>query len=111
MAMYLRICDGERERIGPASMRAVEQAFAPGVPMLPGTEISLADGDRWLTAVPLDAREGGTSGETEEFLLMSASENGAALSGPVGRSEALQRFREFVLARAAETEPCRRIFP
>jgi hypothetical protein len=109
--MNLRICDGERERIGPASMEVVEQAFAPGMPIRQGTEISLADGDRWLTAVPLDAREAGTSGETEEFLLMSASGDGAALSGPVGRSEALQRFREFVLAGAAETEPCRRIFP
>ena len=102
--MNLRICDGERERIWPASVELVEQAFAAGVPMRAGTEISLADGDGWLVAVALGARESSPSGETEEFLLTSSRGHGAALSGPVRRSEMLRRFREFVLSRAAEVE-------
>jgi hypothetical protein len=93
--MNLRICDGERERVVPASVELVEQAFAPGVPIRPGTEISLADGDRWLAVTALGAGETGTGSEAEEFLLMSGNGDGAALSGPVGRSEVLRRFREF----------------
>jgi hypothetical protein len=109
--MNLRICDGEGERIWPASVEVVEQAFAPSVRMRMGTEISLADGERWLAAVALGAREGGTGGETERFLLTNANGDNATLSDPVGRGEALRRFREFLLARAAQAESCRRIFP
>ncbi len=79
--------------------------------MRPGTEISLADSDGWLAGVALGARESSTSGKTEEFLLTSANEDGAALSGPVGRCEVLRRFREFVMSRSAEAEPCRRTLP
>jgi hypothetical protein len=48
--MNLRICDGERERRVPASVELVEQAFASGVPIREGTEITLVEGERWLAA-------------------------------------------------------------
>jgi hypothetical protein len=46
--MRLRICDGEHEGILPGSSEAVEHAFAPGVALRRGTEITLADGRHWL---------------------------------------------------------------
>jgi hypothetical protein len=49
--MRLRICDGERERIAPPSIEMVEQAFAAGASLPRGTEITLTDGERWLTAL------------------------------------------------------------
>jgi hypothetical protein len=97
--MNLRICDGERERIVPASIEVVEQAFATGVPMHPGTEITAADGERWLVALAFGSPVAGRGGEAEEFLLSGdGGENGAS-TGRVSRREALRRFREFVLAR------------
>jgi hypothetical protein len=98
--MILRICDGERERVTPASIPVVEQAFAPGVALRTGTEISLVEGDGWLVALAIGAAETPGSDGTEQFLLTSAEGNDAALTGLVGRREALQRFREFVFASA-----------
>jgi hypothetical protein len=109
--MKLRICDGERERVWPASVELVDQAFTPGVPIRPGTEISLADGDGWLVAVALDAQDSSTSGGTEQFLLTSTDGDGTALSGPVDKGEMLRRFRDFVISRAVESEPCRGTLP
>jgi len=107
--MILRICDGERERITPASIDLVEQAFAPGMALRIGTEISLVEGDCWLVALAIGASESPTGGGTEEFLLTSANGNDAALTGPLGRREVLQRFREFVGASVAELhEHCNR---
>lgn len=75
----------------PASAELVEGVFAPEAPIADGTEITLAEGDRWLAALAVGAR-----GETGEFLLSGAVGETATVSGRAGRSEALRRFREFL---------------
>jgi hypothetical protein len=95
--MRLRICDGERERILPASVEAVEQTFAPEATIREGTEITLADGERWVAALAVGAQAGGGP-ECEEFLLSGDTAEHGPLSGRVLRDEVLQRFREFVLS-------------
>lgn len=91
--MKLRICDGERERIAPASIELVEEAFAQGVPMREGAEIALADGERWIAAIAV----GPSATGSDEFLLSGMTGGAAPPSGRVSRTEALSRFREFVL--------------
>jgi hypothetical protein len=95
--MNLRICDGERERRVPASIELVEQAFAPGVPIREGTEITLVEGERWLAALAVSGPEAGTGEEAGEFLLSGATGEAAEPSGRMGRSEVLRQFRRFVL--------------
>jgi hypothetical protein len=95
--MNLRICDGEREHKVPASIELVEQAFAPGLPIREGTEITLTDGERWLAALAVGSPMMAAGDEAEEFLLSGATGEAAEPSGRVGRSEALRLFRRFVL--------------
>jgi hypothetical protein len=59
--MILRICDNGREQVVPASRERVEQVFAPEASIADGTEITLAEGDRWLAALAVGA-PGGTGG-------------------------------------------------
>lgn len=94
--MKLRICDGEHERIVPASIEMVEQVFAPAVTFRMGTEITLADGGRWLVALALEPPAPRLGQESEQFLLSGGTGGTAVLSGRLGRSEVLRRFREFV---------------
>jgi hypothetical protein len=89
--MRLRICDGERERTSPASIELIEEAFAPATPIREGSEIALADGERWIAAVAVG------QGTKEQFLLSGATGQSDPPSGRVARSEALRRFREFLL--------------
>jgi hypothetical protein len=92
--MILRICHNGREQIVPASPERVEQLFAPEAPIADGTEITLAEGDRWLTALAV-----GAPGGPGEFLLSGAIGETATVSGQAGRSDALRRFREFLSRR------------
>jgi hypothetical protein len=89
--MILRICDNGREQVVPASRELVERLFAPDAPIADGTEITLAEGDRWLAAVAV-----GSPGETGEFLLSGAVGETATISAQVGRNDTLLRFREFL---------------
>jgi hypothetical protein len=89
--MILRICDNGREQVVPASRELVEQVFAPDASIADGTEITLAEGDRWLAALAV-----GVQGGTAEFLLSGAVGETATVSGQAGRSDALRRFREFL---------------
>lgn len=89
--MILRICDNGREQVVPASRELVEQVFAPDASIADGTEITLAEGDRWLAALAV-----GAQGGTAEFLLSGAVGETATVSGQAGRSDALRRFREFL---------------
>ena len=89
--MRLRICDNGRERLVPASPETVERAFAPDAPIADGTEITLADGERWLAALAV-----GTPGGPAEFLLSGAVGEVPTVSGRAGRSDAVRRFREFL---------------
>ena len=92
--MILRICDNGREQIVPASLELVERAFAPDTPIADGTEITLAEGERWLTALAV-----GVPGGPGEFLLSGAIGETATVSGQAGRSDALRRFRDFLSRR------------
>ena len=89
--MRLRICDNGRERLVPASPETVERVFAPDAPISDGTEITLADGERWLAALAV-----GTPGGPAEFLLSGAVGEVPTVSGRAGRSDAVRRFREFL---------------
>ncbi len=89
--MILRICDNGHERIVPASSALVEQVFSPEAAIADGTEITVADGDRWLAALAV-----GTPGATGEFLLSGAVGEEATVSGQAARGDALRRFREFL---------------
>jgi hypothetical protein len=95
--MRLRVCDGNGERILPASVTAVERVFAPGVAIPAGTEISLTAGGVSLVAVALETREADVERESAPFRLLSVNREHASLGGPVSRIEALRQFREFVL--------------
>ena len=89
--MILRICDNGQERIVPASGELVEQVFAPDATIADGTEITLAEADRWLAALA-----GGAPGAAGEFLLSGAVGERATVSGQAARGDALRRFREFL---------------
>jgi hypothetical protein len=91
--MRFRICVAGREHIVPASLELVERTFAPGVPINDGTEITLADGERWLAAIAVGAADA-----ADEFLVSGAADEVAPASIRAARSEALRRFREFLLA-------------
>jgi hypothetical protein len=93
--MRLRICDGDHEHTVSASIEIMEQAFAPGAPLRLGTEITLSNGERWLTAIALGPVKT-AGGEIEQFLLSSASDRSSPRVGRVGRGELLDRFRKFL---------------
>ncbi|MBA3318427.1 MAG: hypothetical protein H0T50_10105 [Gemmatimonadales bacterium] len=94
--MILRVCDNGREQVVPAAPELVESVFAPDTEIADGTEITPAEGDRWVAALAVGARGG-----PGEFLLSGAAGETATVSGQAGRSEALRRFREF-LSRGGE---------
>jgi hypothetical protein len=100
--MKLRICDGEHESIVPASLEMVEQAFAAGVPVRIGTEIALADGPRWLAALALEPPAARAGEEPLQFLLSGGTRGRAVVTGRLGRSEVVRRFRAFI----EEAETC-----
>jgi len=94
--MKLRICDGEYESVLPASLETVEQAFAAIEPVRIGTEITLADGPRWLAALALEPPAPRPGEEPLQFLLSGGTSGRAVVSGRLGRTEVLRRFRAFL---------------
>ena len=100
--MKLRICDGDHDFVVPASLETVEQAFAAGVAVRIGTEITLADGPRWLAALALEPPAPRAGEEPLQFLLSGGTSGRAVVTGRLGRSEVLRRCRAFI----EETEPC-----
>lgn len=103
MPVRLRVCDGDGERIVPASVAAVELVFDPGAAIHAGTEISVTAGEVSLVAIALETREGDTEGEVVQFMLLSISGDHASHVGPLRRSEALRQFCQFVLTARPET--------
>jgi hypothetical protein len=93
--MNLRICDDGAARLAPASIELLERTFAPEAPVAGGTEITLADGGRWLAAIAV-----GRTGQAGEFLLAADLGNNGRLVDLVGRDEALQQFRSFLMGQA-----------
>ena len=49
--MRLRICDGEFERIVPATREVLEEAFSPTTAAAPGTEITLTEAAVYMMSV------------------------------------------------------------
>jgi hypothetical protein len=94
--MILRICDNGNERIEPASPERVTQVFAPDAAIADGTEITLAEGERWLTALAV-----GAPGSAAELLMSGADGETATVSGTMARPEALRLFREFMAPRGS----------
>lgn len=94
--MILRICDNGNEQVEPASPERVERTLAPDAVIADGTEITLAEGDRWLTAVAV-----GAPGSAAELLMSGADGEIATVSGTAARPEALRLFREFLAARGS----------
>jgi hypothetical protein len=89
--MILRICDNGNEQLEPASAERLEQVFAPCAPIADGTEITVADGERWLTALVVGAAD-----SPSELLLSGADGETATVSGIAARPEVLRLFREFM---------------
>ena len=89
--MILRICDNGNQQVEPASAERVEKVFAPDAPIADGTEITVAEGERWLTAMVV-----GAAGSPSELLLSGADGETATVSGTAARSEGLRLFREFM---------------
>ena len=89
--MILRICDNGNEHIEPASPARVDEVLAPSAPIADGTEITVADGERWLTAMVV-----GPPGTPAELLMSGADGEAATVSGVVARPEALRMFRAFL---------------
>jgi hypothetical protein len=89
--MILRICENGNEQVEPASPERLTEVFAPGAPIPDGTEITVAEGERWLTAMAV-----GEAGTPTELLLSGADGETATISGIAARSEALRLFREFM---------------
>ena len=92
----LRICDGEHEFIVPATVEEIERAFASLEPLRIGTEITLARGPRWLAALALETPVMRANEEPPQFLLSGGTSGRAVVSGRLGRSEVLRRFRAFL---------------
>ncbi len=69
----------------------MEQVFAPDATIPDGTEITLAEADRWLAALAV-----GAPGGAGEFLLSGAVGERATVSGQAARGDTLRRFREFL---------------
>jgi hypothetical protein len=89
--MILRICENGNEQVEPASPERVAQVFAPEAPIADGTEITVAERERWLTAMAV-----GPAGSATELLMSGADGEMATVSGITARSEALRLFREFM---------------
>ena len=89
--MILRICENGNEQVEPASPQRVAQVFAPEAPIADGTEITVAERERWLTAMVV-----GVAGSATELLMSGADGETATVAGIAARSEALRLFREFM---------------
>jgi hypothetical protein len=89
--MILRICENGNEQVEPASPKRVAQVFAPEAPIADGTEITVAEAERWLTAMAV-----GAAGSATELLMSGADGETATVAGIAARSEALRLFREFM---------------
>jgi hypothetical protein len=88
--MRLRICDGAGERILPASHELVEEIFAPESATAPGTEITLAAGEYWLSATVLGLNDRAV------YLMSGGAGVGVIALGHTRWNDARQQFRDFL---------------
>jgi hypothetical protein len=88
--MRLRICDGVGERILPASRELVEEVFAPDGATAPGTEITLAAGEHWLSATVLGWNDRAV------YLMSGGAGVGVISLGHTRWNDARQQFQDFL---------------
>lgn len=88
--MRLKICDGEFERILPASRKVIDEAFGPVTAAAPGTEITLTNGERWLSATVLALTERAV------YLMAGGAGIGVIAMGRTRWGDAQQQFRDFL---------------
>jgi hypothetical protein len=88
--MRLRICDGEIERVVPATREVVEEAFAPSTAAAPGTEITLIDGELWLSATVLALTEAAV------YMMSGGRGMGVIVMGRTRWDSARRQFRDFL---------------
>jgi len=93
--MRLRICDGEFERILPASRELLEEAFGPTSAAAPGTEITLTDGELWLSATVLALTESAV------YMMSGGRGMGVIVMGRTRWDSARRQFRDFLAREAA----------
>jgi hypothetical protein len=94
--MILRICDNGHEQIEPASPERLAEVLASDAAITDGTEITVAEGECWITALAV-----GAPGSAAELLLSGAEGETATISGTAARPEALRLFRDFMAARSS----------
>jgi hypothetical protein len=94
--MKLRICDGEFERILPATTALLEEAFGPAGARAPGTEITLAAGGRWLSATVLALTEHAV------YLMAGGPGLGVIAMGRTPWEDARRQFRAFLAQELAD---------
>ena len=87
--MKLRIANGEFERIMPATRELIDEILAPGSTAGPGTEITLAVEERWLSATVLPLTE------LSVYLMSGAPGVGVISMGATPWQDARQLFRTF----------------
>jgi hypothetical protein len=88
--MRLRICDGEFERIVPATREVVEEAFSPATAASPGTEITLTDGTLWLSATVLALTDAAV------YMMSGGQGMGVIVMGRTRWDSARRQFRDFL---------------
>jgi hypothetical protein len=93
--MKLRICDGEFERILPATAARIDEAFAP-MNRFPGTEITLAAAGRFLSATVLPLTEDGV------YLMAGGPGLGVIAMGRTPWLDARQQFQAFLTQELSE---------
>ena len=100
--MRLRICDGAGERILPATLERVEEVFAPDGATAPGTEITLAAGEHWLSATVLGLNDRAV------YLMSGGARVDVIALGHTKWNDARQQFRDFLTKEATRAPGERR---
>jgi len=93
--MRLRICDGEFERILPATQQRLDEAFGPASAAAPGMEITLTDGELWLSATVLALTEAAV------YMMSGGRGMGVIVMGQTKWEIARRQFRDFLALEAA----------
>ena len=96
--MRLRISDGEFERILPATRQLLDEAFGPTTAAAPGTEITLTDGDLWLSATVLALTEAAV------YMMSGGRGMGVIVMGRTRWDSAHRQFRDFLGREAAHAQ-------
>lgn len=93
--MRLRICNGEFERIVPATRERLDEAFGPATAAAPGTEITLTDGDLWISGTVLALTEAAV------YVMSGGRGMGVIVMGRTKWEIARRQFRDFLARETA----------